>query len=97
MTGDADRRPLVRRRSPGWLRRMDDDQLHALAYRLRRTFLEGTATGPQEWLLECCFSELEYRRRQDLRYRNARPCSCELCVDFVEPELTARERLSERG
>lgn len=68
----------TRRRSPGWVRALEDRVVHAMAFRLMRESETRDLTGPQEWLWGSLISELEYRHRQ------VRPgvlrCSCALCV-----------------
>lgn len=67
-----------RRRSPGWVRAMDDLDLHALGFCLRRSGLEADLSNAQEWLWSAVISELEYRRRQAATFAR---CHCELCVE----------------
>jgi hypothetical protein len=77
----------ARRRSPGWVRDLTRDQLHGLALSLRRRWWEGVASSHEEWLLDACCSELEYRRRNGLRRGDAKVCSCELCLPPFDDAL----------
>lgn len=73
----------ARRRSPGWVRALDDRQLHAVTLRMQYAFWENQSSEQQEWLFDVCVSELEYRRR----YRSGHGgviCSCELCLPPFE-------------
>lgn len=71
-------RKVTRRRSPGWVRQMNQRQIHALAFRLQRETLEGVIhTDAQNWLWGCLISELEYRNRHA---RGPDRCWCPLCV-----------------
>lgn len=67
-----------RRRSPGWVRALDNRQLHGLAGRLDREQRQRDPSAGQEWLWGAVLSELEYRWRHprggELR------CSCEWCI-----------------
>lgn len=76
--------PEARRRSPGWVRALESRNLHALAFRLRWEYQDRGLSGPQEWLLDACISELEYRRRRALRCHSWSVCSCELCVPATD-------------
>lgn len=72
-----------RRRSPLWVRRLDDRVVHALAFRLNSQRTSEDLSEAQEWLFDACVSELEYRHRQSGPGRLR--CSCALCLPpFVE-------------
>jgi hypothetical protein len=73
-----DNEPDARRRSPRYVRKMTDRQVHQLCGRLMGKATRGPITLPQEWLLSACFSELEFRARRDLR-AGITPCSCAWC------------------
>lgn len=79
---------MLRRRSPGWVRALDDRAIHGIALRLRQQEWDGhPLSSQQEWLWRALVSELEYRSR------TTKPawlrCACELCVPpFPDHELT---------
>jgi hypothetical protein len=75
-----DHRYHLRRRSPGWVRVLDDAACHGLALKLRRRFWEGKSTSAEDWLLDQVISELEYRRRKATREQARWACCCELCL-----------------
>lgn len=62
---------------------MSDRTLHGVAQTLLAAWREGTASRQQEWLMERCFSELDYRVRRAVR-NHERPCTCELCFTELE-------------
>lgn len=68
---------LRRRRSPGWVRALTRPQLHALAVRLQRLYHDQLLSPSQEWLLDACLSELEYRHRSSKALLDR--CWCQLC------------------
>lgn len=68
----------TRRRSPGWVRALDQRQLHGLAFKLRRLASTEGLSDRQEWLWDACVSELEYRWRRDVG--SVWLCACELCI-----------------
>lgn len=70
-----------RRRSPGWVRDLSQTQLHALAGRLCRLYRTEGLSEQQDWLLDCCISELEYRQRRTSVWLR---CTCELCMSPFE-------------
>lgn len=61
---------------PLWVRALPGDDLHGLTYKLRENFFHGELSERQDWLLDRCFVELEYRART-----GARSClkGCSLC------------------
>lgn len=67
----------TRRRTPGWVREMTSQDLHAIATRFNHQRTKEDLSDKQEWFYDAIVSELEYRRR------HARPswsaCSCYLC------------------
>jgi len=67
----------ARRMSPGWVRALPREQLHGLTGRLVRLWQLGEITDRQDWLLDCCFSELEYRQRHPEVWAR---CSCQWCT-----------------
>lgn len=77
----------ARRRSPGWVRSMESRNVHALAFRLRNRFMVEGISSAEEWLLDACISELEYRRRRALRARSWSACACELCKGGEAPPV----------
>lgn len=81
--------PLLppRRRSPYWVRALADQALHGLAGKLQRLEHEPQAsfTSHQDWLLDACISELEYRAREDRR-RGIGACTCCFCFGPFEDE-----------
>jgi len=75
--------PAARRRSPGWVRQLDRQQLHGLTGRLVNLWRAGDISPRQDWLLDACFSELDYRQRHPEVWAR---CSCEWCCSpFPEP------------
>lgn len=78
--------PLHRRRAPLWVRDMSSREIHGICFRLNHERREDVLSDPQEWLWDACVSELEYRRRQ-ARWPDHR-CSCELCIDPFDPQLS---------
>lgn len=68
-----------------WVRALEDRALHGLALRLRRKFWEGDSTSAEDWLLDRCISELEYRSRRAARNGTA-GCFCEMCQGPFEDQ-----------
>jgi len=60
-----------------WVREMDSRTVHKLAYRLWRLWSHEGISDKEEWLLEACISELEYRQRN--RQQGWRLCGCQFC------------------
>jgi hypothetical protein len=75
----------ARRRSPQWVRDMEDRELHAVAFRLQHERMQAGLTDAQEWLFDALVSELEFRRRRATW--PSRKCSCELCIGPFEFDL----------
>lgn len=70
--------PESRRRAPYWVRSLTDQALHGLALKTQRSFEVGWISDRQEWMLEACISELEYRARRDAR-AGIKACVCQMC------------------
>lgn len=70
--------PPHRRRSPGWLRATDSNQVHAIAIRLQHLMTLQDVSDRQDWLFDACVSELEYRHRAERVWWKR--CSCALCI-----------------
>lgn len=62
---------------PAWVKALDRHELHALALKLRRDFVDGELSDRQDWLLDRCFAELEYRHQHPEKYAS---CWCDVCV-----------------
>lgn len=67
-----------RRRVPLWVRQESTSKIHGIAGHLCREQEIRDLSRAQEWLLEQCFAELEYRWRRERRVW--RRCSCAYCI-----------------
>lgn len=72
-----------RRRSPQWVRDLDQRSLHGLAGRFQRKYFDDDLSSREEWLWGRVISELEWRfthRSDEWLF-----CSCEMC--FVDVDI----------
>jgi len=72
-----------RRVAPQWVQELEPRELHALTGRLLREFRSADLTDAQDWLLDHCLDDLDWR------WRNTEPaylrCACMLCVPPFDP------------
>jgi len=72
------------RLAPMWVRELDRRQLHALTGKLVRLYGEEGLSDKQEWLLDRCLQELNWRRSHAV-WPDPR-CSCQFCFSELEED-----------